>query len=112
AIEGRGLRRLALQCSRSTTSQIIEFGGRRLSGGYSEDNQRQNKSHAGCEATSILYLKVMRVVAVAVMFLVPIAWGQQTGVDQLFAHAMEQQQRGDFAAAVRDYRQVVKLQPD
>lgn len=40
------------------------------------------------------------------------ALGQQTGVEQLFASAIEAQQRGDFALAATNYQQIVKLQPE
>lgn len=38
--------------------------------------------------------------------------GQEPGVEQLFAGALEAQQRGDFAVAATNYEKVVKLQPE
>src|SRR4029078_8989174 len=39
------------------------------------------------------------------------AMGQDASVEQLFAAAMEAQQRGDFSIAVTNYQEIVKLQP-
>lgn len=36
---------------------------------------------------------------------------QEANPDQLFQRAVEEQQRGDFQAAIRDYKKVVELQP-
>ena len=38
--------------------------------------------------------------------------GQNTSPDQLLNRAIEEQQKGDFAAAIRDYRAVLALRPD
>ncbi len=40
-----------------------------------------------------------------------LAWAQNAAVDQAFRTAVQEQQRGDFDAAVRDYQRVLQLQP-
>src|ERR1017187_5648160 len=37
---------------------------------------------------------------------------QEASPDQLLKQAMEEQQRGDFSAAIRDYRKVLELRPN
>src|SRR5580704_15073407 len=37
---------------------------------------------------------------------------QDGNPDQLLKQAIEEQQRGDFSAAIRDYRKVLELRPD
>lgn len=37
---------------------------------------------------------------------------QEPNPDQLLKHAMEEQQQGDFSAAIRDYRKVLELRPN
>jgi tetratricopeptide (TPR) repeat protein len=37
--------------------------------------------------------------------------GQEANPDQLFKHAIDAQQHGDFLAAIRDYRKVLELRP-
>jgi len=39
-------------------------------------------------------------------------WAQQQNPDQLLDQAIAEQQRGDFQAAIRDYRKVLEIRPD
>ncbi len=41
-----------------------------------------------------------------------LAIGQQSGPREIFDRAIQDQQRGDYAAAIRDYEEVLKLAPD
>jgi tetratricopeptide (TPR) repeat protein len=42
----------------------------------------------------------------------PVAYAQELSVDQLFTNAVHEQQSGDAAAAIRDYRELLRLHPD
>jgi Flp pilus assembly protein TadD len=46
------------------------------------------------------------------ILLASIALAQSADVDQLFRAALDAQQRGDFAAAIRDYRRLLQAHPD
>lgn len=53
----------------------------------------------------------MRLTIVFVLFSA-VAWCQQTDPQQLMQAAIAAQERGDFQTAIRNYRQVIELQPD
>jgi tetratricopeptide (TPR) repeat protein len=56
-------------------------------------------------------LKTMRVVVCALMISC-CALAQEPNVDRLFKSAVEAQQRGDLAAAIREYQQLLQVRPD
>lgn len=49
---------------------------------------------------------------IVVLLLTGIASGQTSDPDRLLQLATQEQQRGDNAAAIRDYREVLRMQPD
>ena len=57
-------------------------------------------------------LWAMRVVFLVLALLCGTAAAQQPDADRLLKTAMEAQQRGDFRAAIHDYRAVLKLRPN
>lgn len=64
---------------------------------------------ASCAA--LIILKTMRV-AVCALVISCCALAQKANIDRLFQSGVEAQQRGDLTTAVRDYQQILKLQPN
>ncbi|HEY3974636.1 MAG TPA: tetratricopeptide repeat protein [Candidatus Sulfotelmatobacter sp.] len=54
----------------------------------------------------------MRAVILFVALFPTIVAAQDANPDQLLSRAIDEQQRGDFSAAIRDYRKVIELQPN
>src|SRR6185369_9806069 len=74
-------------------------------------NKRKRVPISVVKITAIIYLEVMRTALLAAL-LAACAMSQDAAVEQLFAGAMEAQQRGDFSLAVTNYQQIVKRQPE
>ena len=55
----------------------------------------------------------MRLSIIVSLFLaVVVAPAQQLSPDQLLTRAIAEQEKGEFQAAIRDYREVLKLRPE
>ena len=63
-------------------------------------------------ALSLAILDAMRPGFVMLLLSTAVALGQQPGAEEIFNRAMQDQQRGDYAAAIHDYEEVLKLRPD
>ena len=57
------------------------------------------------------YARAMRSAFLILALLSGVAAAQQADPDQLLKRAIEEQQRGDFAAAIRDYKNLIELRP-
>jgi tetratricopeptide (TPR) repeat protein len=56
-------------------------------------------------------LDAMRFLALLIIFVSYSGFSQQTSAEQLFARAVEAQQRGDYARSIDEYEHLLKLQP-
>jgi tetratricopeptide (TPR) repeat protein len=70
-----------------------------------------------CPATcfvlsGLAILDAMRPGFILLLLSAAAALGQQPGPEAIFNRAMQDQQRGDYAAAILDYEEVLKLRPD
>ncbi len=52
------------------------------------------------------------VISCVLLAFASVAWAQQLSPDQLLSRAIAEQERGEIQAAIRDYREVLKLRPD
>ena len=54
----------------------------------------------------------MRAALLFLALLPAVTTAQEANPDQLLSHAIDEQQHGDFPAAIRDYRKVIELRPN
>jgi Flp pilus assembly protein TadD len=64
-----------------------------------------------CERDSCAILLDMRAALLFCLLFPAVVAAQKADPDQLFKQAIDEQQHGDFSAAIRDYRKVLELRP-
>src|SRR6266576_2430896 len=88
-----------------TTLLLLLYGG-----GCCDVPQFRAQTEQGCAILFSMWAAA-RMFLLCVLFPAVLA-AQETNPDELLKQAMDEQQRGDFSTAIRDYRKVLELRPD